>query len=186
MLVLLMLLKLKMLLLSVAAGMMGQVICVYRVSQKLLVLRCTAEDFHVSHNVLLLQRQGWRLFAEMIHMARFDQADMLTRKVVDHLLPAVVMEAGLMHRTGVECVLGASFNFRIIHVVVLRIVSLPSNTVLSCFDRKGRRFAAAFHNSRFTATKNLVVRFDATVLYRFRETCRLHPTAGDLRSGRRT
>lgn len=79
MLLLLMMMKLKMRLLSVATGVMRQVIRVYRVSHKLLVLRCTAEDFHVSHNVFLLQRQGWRLFAEMIHMARFDQADMLTR-----------------------------------------------------------------------------------------------------------
>lgn len=77
MLLLLMMVKLKML--PVAAGVMRQVVRVYRVPHELLVLRCTAEDLHVSHNVLLLQRQGWRLFAEMIHMARFDQADMLTR-----------------------------------------------------------------------------------------------------------
>lgn len=77
MLLLLMMVKLKMLLLSVTV--MRQVVRVYRVSHKLLVLLCTAEDLHVSHNVLLLQRQGWRLFAEMIHMARFDKADMLTR-----------------------------------------------------------------------------------------------------------
>lgn len=78
-LLLLMMVKMKLLLLSVAAGVMRQVVRVYRVSHKLLVLRCTAEDLHVSHNVLFLHRQGWRLLAEMIHMARFDQADMLTR-----------------------------------------------------------------------------------------------------------
>lgn len=77
--VLLMMLKMMMLLLSFTAGVMRQVVRMHRVSHKLLVLRCTAEDFHVSHNVFLLHRQGWRLFAEMIHMARFDQADMLTR-----------------------------------------------------------------------------------------------------------
>lgn len=96
-----------------------------------------------------------------------------------------MVEAGLMQRTGVERVLGASFHFRIIHVVVLRIVSLPSNTVLAGFDRKGRRFVAA-PNASFAPSKHLVVRFDATVLYRFGKTSLLYPTAGDLRGGRRT
>lgn len=165
-LLLLVVLKMQMLLVSIATGVMGQVVRMHRVSHKLLVLRGTAEDLHVRHNVLLLHRQGWRFFAEMVHMARFDQADMLTRQVVDHLLPAVMVEACLMQRTRVERVLGASFQFRIVHVVVLRIVSLPSNTVLAGFDRKGRWFVYATA-AGFASTEDFVVRFDATVLYRF-------------------
>lgn len=68
-----------MVLVTIAARVMRQVVRMDRVSHKLLILRRTAEYLHVRHNVLLLHREGRRFLAEMIHMARFDQADVLTR-----------------------------------------------------------------------------------------------------------
>lgn len=64
---------------AAATGVMRQVVRVHRVSHELLVMRRTAEYLHVRHNVLLLHGQGRWFLAEMIHMARFDQADVLTR-----------------------------------------------------------------------------------------------------------
>lgn len=190
MLLLLMKVQTLMVLLTIAAGVVRKVVRMDRMAHKLLVLRCTSEYLHVRHNVLLLHGQGWRLLAEMIHMARFDQADVLTRKVVDHLRPvtvgrraAVAVEAGtatdgLVQRAGVERVLGASLQFRIVHIVVLRRMPLPSNTVLAGFDRQGRRFITTTGLTAASTAKYLVIRFDATVLYRFGKTSLLHPTAG--------
>lgn len=83
-LVMLMLLLMKMqtlmvLIVTITARVMRQVVRMDRVSHKLLVLRRTAEYLHVRHNVLLLHREGRRFLAEMVHIARFDQADVLTR-----------------------------------------------------------------------------------------------------------
>lgn len=83
MLLLLLLMKMQtlmmMVLAIVAARVMRKVVRMDRVSHKLLVVRRTAEYLHVRHNVLLLHGQGRRFLAEMIHMARFDQAYVLTR-----------------------------------------------------------------------------------------------------------
>lgn len=189
-LLLLMKVQTLMVLLTIAAGVVRKVVRMDRMAHKLLVLRCASEYLHVRHNVLLLHGQGWRLLAEMIHMARFDQADVLTRKVVDHLRPVTVGRAamaveagtaadGLVQRAGVERVVGASLQFRIVHIIVLRGMPLPSNTVLAGFDRQGRRLiTTAGLTAASSAAKYLVIRFDATVLYRFGKTSLLHPTAG--------
>lgn len=63
-------------------------------------------------------------------------------------------------------------------------MSLPSNTVLPGFNGQSRRFVPS--NGRIASAEDLVIRLDATVLYRFGKTSRLYPTAGDFRSGRRT
>lgn len=90
--------------------------------------------------------------------------------------------ADLVQRAGVERVLRAPFQFRVVHVVVLRGMPLPSNTVLAGFDRKGRRLITA---AGFASAKDLIVRLDATVLVNgFGKTSRLQSrAAGDLRGG---
>lgn len=64
---------------AIGSRVMRKVVRVHRVSHEFLVVRRTAEYFHVRHNVLLLHGQGRWFLAEMIHMAWFDQADVLTR-----------------------------------------------------------------------------------------------------------
>lgn len=80
----------------------------------------------------------------------------------------------------------ASLQFRVVHVVVLRGMSLPSNTVLAGFDRKGRRFITAAADFA-ASTEYLIVGFDATVLNGFGKTSRLDPTTtgGHFRGGGR-
>lgn len=82
MLLLLLLMKVQTLMalvVAIGSGVMRKVVRVHRVSHELLVVRRTAEYLHVRHNVLLLHGQGRWFLAEMIHMAWFDQADVLTR-----------------------------------------------------------------------------------------------------------
>lgn len=144
----------------------------HRVAHKLrVVLGGTAEDLHVSHNVFLLHRQRWRLLAKVIHVAGLDQADVFAGQIVDHLLPAVV--ARLMKRA-VEGVLGASFQFRIVYVVILGRVPFPSNTVRSRFHRKRWWFVVQ------VVPEDFVVRLNTTVLYHFGQASLLHSTGGHL------